>query len=117
MKKVIVVLSPEAEMTYNNLQRMAIDSKTERIIFKGLSKKIALLKNDIHYGDPISKNLIPEEYLVKYNATNLFRVGLPAYWRMLYKLDNDPAEDAIVVLILDIIDHVIYDKKFGYKKL
>ena len=115
MNKTIVILSPEAEEAYDTLELMSSKHKAEKIILKGLKKEIGILKFDIHYGDPVEKKLIPKEYLIRYNATNFFRVELPAYWRLLYKLDNDPAEDAIVVLIPDIIDHETYNKKFGYK--
>jgi hypothetical protein len=73
-----------------------------------------LIKANIHYGNPIAKNLIPEEYKIKYSATNLFRVELPAFWRMLYTLTNNE-EVEIIAFVLDIIDHPNYDKKFGYK--
>ena len=68
-----------------------------------------------HYGDPIAKNLIPKEYILKYGITNLFRVELSNFWRMLYTLTNDETEIEIVAFVLDIIDHKEYDKVFGYK--
>ena len=74
-----------------------------------------MVKINIHYGNPIAKNLIPEEYKQKYSAINLFRVELPAFWRMLYTLINNEKVE-VVAFVLDIIDHLNYDNKFGYRK-
>jgi len=63
----------------------------------------------------LSKDLIPEEYKQKYSIKNLFRIELPAFWRMLYTLTNNE-EIEIIAFVLDIIDHPNYNKKFGYKK-
>ena len=115
MKIVRVKLSPEAEEVYQHLNREAPDSKTERMILKAVNQKVELIKSNPHFGDPIAKKLIPEEYKQKYGITNLFRVELPAFWRMLYTVTDGESEVEIIAFILDIIDHKQYDKKFGYK--
>jgi len=116
IKKIRVILSPEAEEVYTHLNREASASKTERTILNAIKKKIDLLKINPHYGDPISKKLIPQEYKDKYGITNLFRIELPNYWRMLYTLTNNETEIEIIAFVLDFIDHPTYDKKFGYRK-
>jgi len=116
MKTVRVILSPEAEEVYKYLNKEAPNSKTERMLLNAINKKIELIKTNFHYGDPIAKNLIPEEYKVKYEITNLFRVELPNFWRMLYTLKDSENQIEIIAFVLDIIDHKKYDKKFGYKK-
>jgi hypothetical protein len=116
MKAVRVVPSPEAEEVYKYLNREAADSKTEKTILSGLQKKIDLIKTNPHYGDPIAKKLIPTEYVIKYGVTNLFRIELPNYWRMLYTLTSGESRIEIIAFVLDITDHKNYDKKFGYKK-
>jgi hypothetical protein len=116
MKKVRVILSPEAEEVYNYLNREASSSKIENTILNAFNKKKELIKANPHYGDPVAKKLIPEEYREKYGITNLFRVELPNYWRMLYTLTNNETQIEIIAFILDIIDHKDYDTKFGYKK-
>lgn len=114
MKEVRVVLSPEAQEVYKQLNQEAETSKQARMILKSVNNKIELIKANVHYGDPIAKNLIPEEYKQKYGTKNLFRVELPTFWRMLYTLtDNEEVE--IIAFVLDIIDHPTYDKKFGYR--
>jgi len=84
------------------------------MILNAINHKIELIKANIHYGNPIANNLIPEEYKQKYSVTNLFRVELPTFWRMLYTLTNNE-EIEIIAFVLDIIDPPTYDDKFGYK--
>ena len=115
MKVIKVIFSPEAEEVYKYLNEQAIKSKIEKSILNAVNKKIDLIKLNIHYGGPISKNLIPMEYVEKYGITNLFRVELPNFWRMLYTLTNSESEIEIIAFVLDIIDHKKYNKKFGYK--
>ena len=115
MKKVRVIFSPEAEEVYNHLNQNAANSKTEQSILNAVNKKIELIKLNIHYGNPISKGLIPEEYKAKYGVNNLFRVELPNFWRMLYTLTDGETEIEIIAFVLDVIDHKEYNKKFGYK--
>lgn len=116
MKTVRVIFSPEAEEVYNYLNEESASSKNEAIILRALSKKIEFIKSNPHYGDPVSKKLIPEEYKSKYGVTNLFRVELPNYWRMLYTLADGETKVEIIAFVLDVIDHKGYDKKFGYRK-
>jgi hypothetical protein len=116
MKPVRVILSPEAEEVYRHLNAEAANSKIERSILTAIDKKKDLIKANPHYGEPISKKLIPLEYVAKYGITNLFRVELPNYWRMLYTLVNNDTQVEIIAFVLDMIDHPTYDKKFGYKK-
>ncbi len=116
MKKTRVIFSPEAEEVYKFLNEEAPSSKTERTILNAINKKVELIKANIHYGNPISKNLIPKKYKTKYGVTNLFRVELPKYWRMLYSLVDGETEIEIIAFVLDVIDHKEYDKKLGYKK-
>ena len=115
MKIVKVILSPEAEEVYKYLNKEAANSKTERMILNSVNQKVELIKFNPHYGDPIAKEKIPKEYIVKYGITNLFRVELPNFWRMLYTLTNGGTNLEIISFVLDIIDHKDYNKKFGYK--
>jgi len=115
MKIIRIKLSPEAEEVYKHLNREAPNSKTERMILKAINQKVELIKSNPHYGDAVSKKLFPEEYRKKYGITNLFRVKLPAFWRMLYTLTDGENEVEIIAFVLDVIDHKEYDKKFGYK--
>ncbi|MCX6747166.1 MAG: hypothetical protein NTU63_03480 [Candidatus Pacearchaeota archaeon] len=115
MKEVRLVLSSEAEKVYRYLNQEAKNSKQARMILKSINQKKELIKANIHYGNPIAKNIIPIEYKIKYGINNLFRVELPGFWRMLYTLTNNE-EIEIIAFVIDIIDHPTYNKKFGYKK-
>lgn len=116
MKKVRVIFSPEAENVYKQLNEAAPNSKIDRSILNAINKKVELLKVNIHYGEPIAKRLIPDDYKIKYEAANLFRIELPNFWRMLYTLTDGESQIEIVAFVLDLIDHKEYDKKFGYRK-
>ena len=116
MKKVRLIFSPEAEQVYFYLNKKAPNSKTENMILNAVNKKVELIKANYHYGDPIAKSLIPKEYKIKYGVTNLFRVELPLFWRMLYTITDGETDIEIIAFVLDVLDHNSYNKKFGYKK-
>ena len=117
MKTVRVILSSEAKEVYKHLNEEAQNSKIEKSILNAINQKIELIKANPHYGNPESKKLIPKEYVEKYGITNLFRVELPNYWRMLYSLTDGENKIEIIAFVLDIIDHPAYNKKFGFKKM
>lgn len=114
MKPVRIIFSPEAEEAYNKLKETA-DSKIEKSILNSIDKKKELIRANIHYGEPVDKNKISEEYKIRYDVKNMFWVELANFWRMLYTLTNDN-EIEIIAFILDIMDHDKYNKKLGYKK-
>ena len=116
MKKIRVVLSSDAKEVYDHLKEEASKSKTERTILNAITKKIEIIKSNPHYGNPIAKSIIPKEYVNKYEITNLFRVELPNYWRMLYSLIDGETKIEIIAFIIDLIDHQTYNKKFGYSR-
>jgi hypothetical protein len=121
MKTVRVKLSPDAEEVYDYLNRQAgaapRDNRTEeQQMLEAINKKVALIKANFHYGQPISKPKIPGEYKRKYGITNLFWVELPRFWRMLYSLTEGEQEIEIIAFVVDILDHKKYSKKFGYKR-
>ncbi|RZN15329.1 MAG: hypothetical protein EF812_02665 [Methanosarcinales archaeon] len=116
MKEVRVILSEDAEEAYRYLNEHASESKIDRSILNSINTKVELIKANPHYGKPISKSLIPKEYIENFGVTNLFRVELARYWRMFYTLTDGESTVEIIAFVLDIIDHKKYDRKFGYKK-
>ena len=116
MKKIRVILSSDAKEVYNHLKEEAPKSKTERTMLTAIAKKIVIIKSNPHYGDPIAKSLIPKEYINKYEISNLFRVELPNYWRMLYSFIDGETKIEIIAFVIDMMDHSTYNKKFGYKR-
>jgi hypothetical protein len=115
MKDVRIIFSPEAEEVYKKINADAQKSKQSKMILNAINHKTELIKSNIHYGNPIAKNLIPKEYKQKYSITNLFRVELPVFWRMLYTLTNNEQVE-IIAFVLDIIPHSDYNDKFKYTK-
>ena len=103
MKKIRVILSSDAKEVYNHLKKKASRYKTEKTILKAITKKIEIIKSNPHYGDPIAKKMIPKEYINKYDISNLFRVELPNYWRMVYSLVDGETKIEIIAFIIDII--------------
>ena len=116
MRRVRVILSEEAEEVYSYLNEQARHSKVERSILNGVNKKVALIKANPHYGEPVAKRLIPKTYRDRYGITNLFRVELPNYWRMLYTLTSGESVVEIIAFVIDICGHEKYDAVFRYKK-
>lgn len=116
MKRVEVILSPEAGEVYKKLVAEAATSKRAQSILRAIKEKTEFIKINRHYGDAVAKKLIPKEFIQKYGANNLFRVELPSFWRMLYMLTNDEQEIEIIAFVLDIGSHKEYDKVMGYRK-
>lgn len=112
-----IILSENAKKTYDQLAEASEKYKTEKMLFNSVRKKLDLISWNPHYGNPIAKNLIPDEYVEKYQVDKLFRVELSAFWRMLYTLSKNEKEIVIVAFVIDIINHNEYNKKFGYKKI
>ena len=56
---------------------------------------------------------MPDYYIQKYGVTNLWRIELSNYWRLIYTIQSNEVE--VLDFVLDIIDHKEYDRKFGYK--
>ena len=57
MKSVRVILTSEAANAYNSLLSKAPESKHEEMILNAFLQKVELLKENIHYGQPIAKKL------------------------------------------------------------
>ncbi len=119
-KEVRVVLSVEATEEYTELNRIVGDelqrgvtSSVHQSIFKSIERIKGWLKENPFVGDQVKKEQIPDFYIKKYGITNLWRIELANYWRLVYTLQSNEVE--IIDFVLDIIDHEEYNKKFGYK--
>jgi len=84
-----------------------------RYLVKIIDKGIAKLELDREAGKRIPKRLIPHEYVAKYGVTNLWKLDLDRYWRMIYTIVGD--EVRLVSVILEVLNHKKYDRKFGYR--
>lgn len=120
-KSVKIVIGGDAREEFDVLNKTAgdevvrgITSSDNQTLLNSIKQKMEFLKDNPQYGIHIPKNLIPKEYIQKYDVENLWKVNLPKAWRMLYTIRGSEIE--IIALILDILDHRDYEKKFGYKK-
>lgn len=91
-----------------------ITSSDHQTLLDSIKQKIELLKVNPEYGFHIQKDRIPKEYVRIYEVNNLWKINLSGAWRMIYTIRGSEVE--VISLILDIIDHSSYNKKFGYKK-
>jgi len=113
MKVIKVVLSQDALDVYEYLKINS--SKNNNILSKSIDAKISLLRVNPQLGNPISKNMIPIEYINKYNINNLYRLELSLFWRMIYTLRAGEERREIIIFLISIIDHKKYNKVFKYK--
>lgn len=120
-KPVIVKITGDAKEEFDLLNKevgdeiaKGVTSSDHQTLLRSLKQKIEILKANPEYGIQIPKNRIPKDYVQRYDATNLWKVNLSGAWRMIYTVRGTEVD--IVALILDILDHRDYDKKFGYRK-
>ncbi len=116
-RPVRVILKDQARASFEELNRIVGEQKArgatnseEMQILRSIKQKSELLKTNPTYGDKIPKKQIPKDL----DVSNLFRISLTGYWRMLYSLEGNQIE--IVAFILYVVDHPTYDKMFGYRK-
>ena len=120
-KEVKIVLSEEAIEEYNKLNKIVgeeikrgVTASVHQSIFRSIERVRGWLKDNPFVGDQVKKNQIANYYVQKYGVTNLWRIELSNYWRLIYTIQSSEVE--IIDFVLDIIDHEEYDKKFGYRK-
>jgi hypothetical protein len=91
------------------------DSKFHKQLLKAIEREKDNLLLDMHRGIQIPKCKIPGEYVREYGVSNLWKINLPDYWRMIYTIVGNEFE--IISILLEFMDHEDYNKKFGYEKI
>lgn len=117
-KEVQVALVGKAKETYLELKSIIKHEKKQsgnKILLNSINRTIERLKTNPQFGIHIKKDNIPKYYINKYSVENLWKCNLANFWRMIYWI-NGSYEVKIVCFALDIIDHNLYNKRFGYKK-
>ena len=116
-----VIMTGEAKEEFDDLNKVVgeeitkgITSSDHQTLLNSIKQKIELLRDNPEYGIHIPKDRIPKEYTRDYDVNNLWKVNLFGAWRMIYTIRGSEVE--IISLILDIMNHGDYNKKFGYKK-
>lgn len=110
-KEVRILLRGQARESFLELKKRK--DKEAQSILRSINRITEILKANPQYGEPISKELIPEQFK-KQEIYNLYRVELSNFWRVLYTLEGTQIE--IFLFVLTISDHPKYNKLFGYKK-
>lgn len=110
-KEVRVFMKGQAKESFIELKKR--NDQQSIALLNSIKRIISILKENPQFGDPIRKELIPKS-LKDAGITNLNRVELSNFWRMLYTTSGNKIE--IFLFILNIIDHPTYNKLFGYKK-
>jgi len=120
-KPVKLIITGDAKEEFEKLNKIVGQEITKGItksdyqtLLNSIKQKIEFLKENPQYGIHIPKNKIPKEYIKNYDANNLWKINLSGAWRMIYTIRGSEIE--IIALILDIINHKEYNKKFGYRK-
>jgi len=121
LKEIKVYFSEKFSQDYNILIADVKKDKDKGIknshnfqLLKAIDRTIDILKLDPDYGVNIPKNLIPKKYVNELGINNLRKVDLPSYWRLCYTLKADSFE--VISVLLEFMDHNVYNKRFGYKK-
>lgn len=93
----------------------AYEKITDATIQKSVAQIITSLKNDILVGEHMRRQIIPKYYVKRHNIQTLYRVALPHRWRLIYSIQTF-YENERTALLLEIMDHKQYNKRFGYFK-
>ncbi|MBI2575978.1 hypothetical protein HYV84_02100 [Candidatus Woesearchaeota archaeon] len=116
-----VIITGAAKVEFDELNKVVgeeiakgITSSDHQTLLNSIKQKIEILKANPEYGTHIQKNRIPQEYVQIFDASNLWKIDLSGAWRMIYTIRGGEVE--IISLILDIMNHRDYEKKFGYRK-
>ena len=116
-----VIITGEAKEEFDDLNKVVgeeiakgITSSDHQTLLNSIKQKIEILKVNPEYGNHIPKDRTPKEYVRDYDVNNLWKVDLSGAWRMIYTIRGSEVE--IISLVLDIMNHLDYEKKFKYKK-
>lgn len=110
-KEVRIMLKGQAKESYIELKGR--NDKESQTILRSIHRVIEILKQNPQFGDPIAKDLIPEN-MKREGITNLYHAELSNFWRMIYTLEGTQIE--IFAFILNIMDHPTYNRLFRYRK-
>lgn len=82
------------------------------MVKKAISRAIKDFKENAFCGERIKKEIIPIEYVRKYEIDNLLWYPLPNDWRLVYSVFSTEGE--IIAMIVEYYDHKNYERRFGY---
>lgn len=88
----------------------------DHVIRMAVQEVIDNLKKDIRVGAHVKKRQIPKYYITKHNIPILYVVDLPQFWRLTYSIAEFEIKNELSALMLELMDHDQYNKRFGYFK-
>lgn len=91
------------------------ENLTDEPIKAVITEVITSLKNDRIVGEHVKYETIPKYYIKRHNIQTLYRVSLPHGWRLVYSIHSF-YENEKTVLMLELMNHHQYNKRFGYFK-
>lgn len=99
----------KVESEFESLQEGKYEDKQ---LYGFIDRAIKDLKANPTCGIKIPKKLWPDEYVRKYDVSNLWKYDLPNGWRLVYTIQ---ANDVMILnVILEWFDHKDYERRFGY---
>jgi len=109
-----IQMSEEFAKEFANIQQRTEKGEGDaEYLLKLIDKGMAKLIENYEAGQKIQKRLFPEYYKDRYGINNLWRLKLDDNWRMIYTLIGERIR--IIAVVLELLDHKKYDKRFGYK--
>lgn len=109
-----IFLSEDFSTLYSDIRSKAKQGEGDSVYLKSIIENgLEKLKGNHQAGQKIQKRLWPDYYVQRYGINNLWRLRLDGFWRMLYTIKGTRV--SIMAIVLEVIGHKDYDKKFGYK--
>lgn len=97
------------ENDFELLQKGKFEDKQ---LYAFISRAINDLKLNPSCGIKIPKRLWPNEYIRRYEITNLWKYNLPGAWRLIYTIQTNDV--MILSIILEWFSHKEYERRFKY---
>ena len=81
-------------------------------LYKEIEKALRDICNNAFCGRNVKKELIPKEFIQKYELDNLWIYNLRKDWRLLYTITGDGI--GVLSIVLDWMNHKEYERLFGF---
>ena len=109
-----ICYSPEFNNDYVKLRKKADEGNGEaKYLIELISKATAKLAENREAGKKIPRKLWPKEYIIRHDITNLWKLNLDSFWRLIYTITGNQVD--LFLIYLEYLNHKEYDRKFNYK--
>ena len=108
--KEVSFVENSVEEAFKKLKKGKFEDKQ---LYDFLKKSILKLKRNQMVGIKIPSKFWPKEYIVNYKVRNLWKLGLPNGWRLIYTITPEN-EVELISAILEWLDHKDYERTFHY---